>query len=186
MFVVHNAWLSPQIGKPESGVKMKLVVDVFASGQLLCSHYSENIFYSPPHIPFGFVLPEESGPCAVLLDSNAIVSKDGICSLWRKINYRDEDYVSSNHIAYEELDLYEAQKCSGLSRLVSVPRGQPDFPTALEGQKTTHGQEVVVNIASWVDQTDCLLSDLVDRNRVHADEDFVVVYGNQGIAIGRI
>lgn len=188
---MHSGWLIPADFEWAFGLKMKLVIEVFVKGEHRCSHYSEHVHYPNRN---GLVTGEALADYIDFshIDSHAIVSKDGVCSLWQGVCYHS---VASRHSSpddtiYVELDLHEAQKCSRDSTVVTHPSRQPDFPLGLVNNRTIHGQEVIVQRASWVDQTDSISAFSVSlfhtgRRHVLADENCVVVYGHQEFAVGR-
>lgn len=182
---MHNGWLIPPNNKWVFGLKMKLVIEVFVRGQHKRSHYSEHIHYPTRN---GLVTGEALADYIDFshIDSHAIVSKDGICSLWQGVRYHSvgSSHSSPDDTIYVELDLYEAQKCSGDSTVVTHPRSPPDFPVGVVNQRTIHGREVVVRRAPWVDHPDPTSLVTMGRKLVLVDENFVVVCGHDNFAVG--
>ena len=129
---------------------------------------------------------ESSIRAGVYSVTRAIVSADGLCSIWQTYVIPEDQYSHiMRDVAYVTFDMYERR--FDINRVIpqgctdGIP-GIPDYPGGLG--RITHGQEVIVRPTFWRKGAPNLAC--VSPDVVQGDDDCVVIFGKEGFAVATI
>ena len=161
----------------------KLIIQEFIGDQPKAAFYVE-VTLTLPLSREEFARHESPIRAGFYSVTRAIVSPDGLCSIWQTYVLPEDQYSHvTRDVAFVTFDMYERK--FDINRVIPQhfrgrAPGIPDYPGGVG--RIIHGQEVIAMPGGWRQ----LAPDLACASRddvVQGDDDFVVIFGKESFAV---